>query len=197
MYTVLEMIGTVAFAISGAMVAVEKKMDLLGVLVLSVTTAIGGGIIRDILMGRFPPESLKNPVYAFVSIGVAVLVFLPFLRRRINVDRLIFVLIDALGLGTFTVVGIETAAGLDNAFLQIFLGVLTGVGGGVLRDLFAARTPMIFVRHFYATASLIGASVCVVLYPVSKEIAMIAGILVIIVLRMLAARFRWHLPKSR
>lgn len=196
MYTVLEIIGTVAFAVSGAMVAIGKKMDILGVLVLGVTTAIGGGIIRDILMGKFPPESLRNPLYAFIAIGVSLLVFLPFLRKRINVDHLIFVLIDALGLGTFTVIGIETASGLDNAFLQVFLGVLTGVGGGVLRDLFATRPPVIFVKHFYATASLIGAVACVLLYPLSKEIAMIAGIVLILLLRVLAARFRWHLPKS-
>lgn len=194
MYTLLEIIGTIAFAISGAMVAAEKKMDVMGVVVLGVTTAIGGGIIRDVLMGITPPASLQNPLYAFISIGVSLLMFLPFLRNRIHMDHMIFVVIDALGLGTFTVVGIETAAVLGNAYLQIFLGVLTGVGGGVLRDLFADRTPVIFVKHFYATASLIGAAVCAALYPVNHEIAMLTGMAVIVVLRVLAARYRWHLP---
>ena len=195
MYLILEIIGTVAFAISGAMVAVKKKMDILGVVILGVTTAIGGGIVRDILIGLTPPQSLREPLYAGVSVVVSLLVFLPFVRDRINVDNIVFVAIDALGLGTFTVVGIEAASGLNNVFLQIFLGVLTGVGGGVLRDIFAAEKPVIFVKRFYAAASLIGASVCAAIYSFDKSVAMISGIVTILILRVCAAKFKWNLPK--
>lgn len=196
MYTVLEILGTIAFAISGAMAAAEKKMDILGVVILGVTTAIGGGIIRDILLGTTPPTSLKNPLYAFIAIAVSLLVFLPAVRKKININNMILIVIDALGLGTFTVLGFETAAVCSNVFLQIFLGVLTGVGGGVLRDLFASEKPMIFVKHFYAVASLIGAIVCAILYPVKKETAMVLGIVIIVIIRILAAKFKWHLPKA-
>lgn len=197
LYTVLEILGTIAFAISGAMVAAEKKMDILGVVILGVTTAIGGGIIRDLLLGTTPPTSLKNPLYAFVAIAVSFLVFLPTVRKKININNMILIVIDALGLGTFTVLGFETAAGCSNVFLQIFLGVLTGVGGGVLRDLFASEKPMIFVKHFYAAASLIGAVICAILYPKKKETAMILGIVTIVIIRILAAKFKWHLPKVK
>ena len=177
------------------MVAVQKKMDILGVVILGVTTAIGGGITRDILMGVTPPQSLTNPLYAGISIAVSLLIFFPPIRGRINVDIIAFVALDALGLGTFTVIGIETASGLNNIFLQIFLGVLTGVGGGVLRDIFAAEKPTIFIKRFYAVASLIGAIVCTIVYPFYKNSAMVLGIIIIIILRVLAAKFKWNLPR--
>jgi uncharacterized membrane protein YeiH len=197
MYFIFEIIGTIAFAVSGAMVAVQKKMDILGVVILGVTTAIGGGITRDILMGVTPPRSLTNPLYAGIAIAVSLLVFFPPVRGRINVNNMAFVALDALGLGTFTVIGIETAYVLNNIFLQVFLGVLTGVGGGVMRDIFAAEKPMIFIKRFYAVASLIGAIVCVIVYPFNKNGAMIIGIITIIILRILAAKFKWNLPKVK
>lgn len=197
-YFILEIIGTIAFAVSGAMVATEKKMDIFGVIILGVTTAVGGGITRDILTGVTPPASLSNPLYALIAIAVSIFAFLPSVRKRINVNSMVAVVIDAMGLGTFTVIGIKAAAeaGLDNVLLQVFLGVLTGVGGGVMRDLFAREMPMIFVKHFYAAASTIGALCSVLIYPYHKEAAMIIGILVIVILRILAAKYRWNLPKA-
>ncbi len=196
MYLFLEILGTIAFAVSGAMVAIRKKMDILGVVILGVTTAIGGGIFRDLLIGVTPPASLTNPLYACIAIAVSLLVFIPFVRKRIDENKMAFVTIDALGLGTFTVVGIAAAADIENVFLQVFLGVLTGVGGGVVRDIFAAQMPMIFVRHFYAVASLCGAVVCVALYPLNRELAQIVGIAVIVVLRVAAAKYKWNLPRA-
>lgn len=196
MYFIFEILGTVAFAISGAMVAVEKKMDMLGVVILGVTTAVGGGIIRDLLVGQIPPKSLDNPLYALVAIGVSLIIFLPPIRKRVDVNNAVLNVIDAIGLGTFTVIGTESGLKFDNVFLQVFLGVLTGVGGGVLRDLFANEKPMIFVHRFYAVASFLGASVCVALYPFQKNAALIAGIVLVVVLRICAAKFKWHLPKA-
>ena len=96
MYTALEILGTVAFAVSGAMVAIEQKMDILGVVILGVTTAVGGGIIRDVLIGVTPPASLNDPLYAMIAIAVALLVFLPPIRKWVNVKSTFFVLIDAV-----------------------------------------------------------------------------------------------------
>lgn len=192
----LEIIGTIAFAISGAMVGIEKKMDIFGVIVLGMTTAVGGGIIRDLLIGVVPPMAFQEPVYALTAIGTSIIVFLPFVRNRINkISRTILVM-DSIGLGIFTVIGLRAGASFDNAFLSLFLGLVTGVGGGVLRDMFAKDQPMIFIKHFYASASIIGAAVSLLLWNINEETSMIVGAATVIVLRLLAAKFRWHLPKA-
>lgn len=192
----LEIIGTIAFAISGAMVGIEKKMDIFGVLVLGMTTAVGGGIIRDLLIGVVPPMAFEEPVYALTAIAVSIIVFLPFVRNRINKISKMILLMDSIGLGIFTVIGIRAAAPFDNPFLSIFLALVTGVGGGVLRDVFAQDRPMIFVKHFYASAAIIGAVVSLLLWNINVETSMIVGAATVIVLRILAAKFRWHLPKA-
>lgn len=200
---IFELIGTVAFAVSGAMTALNKKMDIFGVVTLGVITAVGGGVIRDLVLGNTPPETFKNPVYGIVAIVTSMVVFLPFLRK-INTEKhhkfeLLLLVMDSLGLAVFTVMGIRTAVTVTNEFniyLLIFVGIITGIGGGVIRDILAQNTPYIFVKHFYATASLIGAVVCIALWNVAGAItAMITGAVLIFVLRMLAARFHWRLPR--
>lgn len=196
MFFVLEMIGTVAFAISGAMVGISKKMDIFGVCMLGMTTAVGGGILRDLIINVTPPMAFQNPVYALVSLGVSVITFLPFIRSRIHLDKMIPVIIDAVGLGVFTAVGVKAGMMYDNLFLEVFLGTVTGVGGGVLRDLFAAEKPMIFIKHIYACACIAGALLCALLYPLNGQIAVLSGIGITVLLRILAAKFKWHLPKA-
>ena len=196
MLSALEILGTVAFAVSGAMVAIDKKMDILGVAILGMTTAVGGGIVRDVIIGVTPPVAFSNPLYALLAIAVSCVVFLPFIRRHVNPDSMLFVIVDAIGLGTFAVIGVISGLPFGNLFLEIFLGTLTGVGGGILRDVFAAEKPMVFVKHFYASACIIGAVLCAVIYPYSRNIAMLTGIVSVIVLRILAARYKWHLPKA-
>jgi len=202
---VLEMIGTVAFAASGALVGIGKKMDIFGVCILGLTTAVGGGILRDLILDITPPAAFRDPVFAVTAILVSVAVFLRSVRKAAGgtgtVYETVLLIMDSVGLGIFTMVGIETAkyAGTEtNLFLETFVGVLTGVGGGLMRDIFAGNTPSIFVKHFYACASLIGAWVCVLLWPYAGEnAAMIAGAALITVLRLLAARYRWSLPRAR
>ena len=193
---VFEIIGTIAFAMSGAAVAIEKKMDLLGVVSLGITTAIGGGIVRDILIGVTPPVSLCNPLYAIIALFVSIIVFDTKIRKYINMDMPLIVFIDAVGLGAFTIVGCNSAVNFDSILLQIFLGMLTGVGGGVIRDVFAAQRPMIFVKHFYALASMAGAIVYSIILPYNDNAAIISGMIVVVILRMLAAKYKWHLPKA-
>ncbi len=195
-YFVLQIIGTVAFAVSGALEAIEKKMDIFGVAVLGMTTAVGGGIIRDIITGSLPPVVFTQPVYVFVSLGVGLIVFLPPVRRFLKKTDAVLLVMDSIGLGIFTVVGAKAGMMTGNAFLAVFVAVVTGVGGGVMRDLFAGIKPQIFVKHFYACASIIGAVLCVALFGLGENAAMVSGAALIALLRILAARFRWSLPKA-
>lgn len=201
---VFELIGTVAFAISGAITGLKKKMDIFGVVILAVVTAVGGGAIRDIVLGNTPPMTFRNPVYALVAVATGILTFIPVVRKLAGKTPKafdIFLLVtDSVGLGIFTVMGIRTAINLnhgENMFLLVFVGVVTGVGGGLLRDVMAGNTPYIFVKHIYASASLAGAVLCVLLWkPLGATAAMSISAAVIIIIRFLAARFKWSLPKA-
>lgn len=200
---IFELVGTVAFAVSGAMTGIKKKMDIFGVATLGLITAVGGGVIRDLVLGNTPPETFKNPVYGIVAIITSMLVFLPVFRKlHIEENRvfdLMLLIMDSLGLAVFTVMGIETAVTVTNGFniyLLIFVGIITGTGGGVIRDILAQNTPYIFVKHFYATASLLGAVACIFLWKIAGAmLSMITGAVIIFVLRLLAAHFRWELPR--
>ena len=161
---IMELIGTAAFSCSGAMVAIKKNLDLLGIVVLGVITAVGGGMMRDVLLGIHPPTLFLKPVYVTVAVIAAIIIFL--LMRSKNISRFLLTaeyydwtmnLLDAIGLGAFTVVGVNTSisAGQGNfQFLTIFLGVITGVGGGLLRDMMACEVPAILRKHVYACASI-------------------------------------------
>lgn len=196
MILLLEIIGTIAFAVSGAMMGIEKKMDIFGVIVLGMTTAVGGGIIRDLLIGVVPPMAFQQPIYALTAIGVSVIVFLPFVRKHVDLSSRWMLITDSLGLGIFTVIGVQAGASFQNPFLSVFLGTVTGVGGGVLRDVLAKDQPFIFIKYFYATASIIGAILATVLWNINSDVAMVFGATVVVILRILAAKFRWHLPKA-
>ena len=201
---IVEILGTVAFAVSGAMVGLKKEMDIFGVVILGLVTSVGGGVIRDLILGITPPMTFRNPTYALVAVAVSLIVFLPFVRRFLNrfqnfYDHLLLGM-DSVGLGIFTVVGIRTAydAGYDGLFLLIFVGVVTGVGGGLLRDTMAGQTPYIFVKHIYACASLVGAVLCVLFWGwVGSPWAMVIGAASVVILRSLAAHFHWNLPKAK
>ena len=202
----MEMAGTVAFAASGAMVGVERNMDIFGVSVLGVVTAVGGGMIRDIVLGIIPPNVFINPVYALVATITSCLVFLVFYWKRqlleghmrLTYDRVMLVM-DSIGLGIFTVVGVNTgirSGYMDNVFLLVFLGTITGVGGGLMRDMMAGVPPYIFVKHIYACASIVGAVVCVYMNRfVGNVEAMMVACFVVILIRYLAAHYRWNLPR--
>lgn len=199
-----ELAGTIAFAISGAIVGIQKKMDVFGVAILAMTTGVGGGIIRDVILNITPPAAFRNPVFTLTSLASGIVVFF-FVKKRFSIQRKSFYeillhIMDASGLGLFTVIGVETAythVADTNVHLAVFVGVITGVGGGVLRDVLAGNTPYIFTKHFYACASIIGAVVCSVCWNHLKPVpCMLAGAVTVIILRMLAAHYRWNLPKA-
>ncbi len=202
---ILEIIGTIAFAVSGAVVGIQKKMDIFGVCILGLTASVGGGILRDLILNITPPAAFRTPVFAVTAILVSILIFIPAVRNVFEHGKKIYevliLVMDSIGLGLFTVVGVQVATAAmpeRNLFLITFVGVLTGVGGGILRDVFAGNTPYIFIKHFYACASIIGAWTCALLWPHTGAVpAMIAGSVLTVILRLLAARFRWSLPKAK
>lgn len=204
---IMDLIGTIAFAISGAMLAVKKDMDLFGIMILALTTATGGGFIRDLTIGNIPPAVFLNPVYIILSFATALVVFfvIRYVRKGdrllglIRVYEKLLLVTDSLGLAAFTVDGVYAGRTVTktNAFLMIFLGVITGVGGGILRDLFAAQKPYIFVRHVYALASVAGAVVTAVLPAwIGWPKSIVLGFVTVLLIRYLAAHFRWNLPRA-
>jgi uncharacterized membrane protein YeiH len=206
-FFIVEIIGTAAFACSGGMVAIRKGLDLLGIVVLGVTTAVGGGMIRDLLIGNCPPTLFIKPVYVTVAAATAVILFLMIKGSKATIKILeseqyetVLNLMDAVGLGAFTVVGVDTAisAGLgEYRFLMVFLGVITGVGGGLLRDMMVGVTPAVLKKHIYACASIAGALCYIWLIPVAgNNIAMALSAIIVITIRVLARKFRWNLPKA-
>lgn len=203
----MELIGTIAFAASGVMVGIRKNMDLFGVCVLGTVTAVGGGTIRDIVLCQIP-SALLEPIYVETSVITALLIFgFLYFKADKNAARFynsydrMMQLMDAIGLGIFTAVGVMTGIKqgyTDNTFLLAFLGTVTGVGGGLLRDMMAGNPPYIFVKHIYACASIVGAIVCVYTYRwFGVVFSLIFGSAAVILMRYLAAHYRWNLPKLK
>lgn len=203
---IMEIIGVIAFAASGAMVGIKKNMDIFGIAVLGVVTSVGGGIIRDLVLGINPPKVFNNPVYVMVALATSCILFiiLYIFRKQKphnikSIYEIMMLIMDTIGLGIFTVLGVKTGIQMgyeDQEFLLIFVGTITGVGGGLLRDMMAGVAPAIFVKHVYASASIAGAVVCAVLaHYIALEKAMILGFLLICIIRFLAAYFRWNLPR--
>lgn len=203
----LELLGTVAFAVSGAMVAIEKKADIFGVLVLGVITAIGGGMLRDVLLGYFPPRAFTHALYILVATTSALILFLLarffrgfYVRKSALVDQ-VNNFFDALGLGAFTITGIQIGLSSgygDSTFFLVFLGVLTGVGGGLIRDLMVTEIPFVLRKRVYAIAAISGGVVYIysrISLP-GEVLPTILSIIVTVLLRLLATFFRWHLPRA-
>lgn len=205
MILLMEWIGTTAFAVSGALVAITRGLDLFGVIIVGCITSVGGGILRDVLMGQFPPGIFSNvPMLALAAL-TSVLVFVFSYRKRYffeDFKRRLEVInnyFDAVGLAVFTVIGVEKAVAAafgDKFVFAVCMGLLTGVGGGVLRDVLVDQTPYILKKHVYAVASVAGA---VVYYEgrlyLDRTLTLFAAVALIILLRLLATRFRWRLPR--
>lgn len=203
---VLELIGAAAFAVSGAMVAIEKKADIFGVLFLTVTTALGGGVIRDVLIGRIPPVMFVSYWYLLISVVAALAVFIDaYLRSekyKLHLDKLDAVnnVFDAIGLAVFTVSGMNAAMPVsDNVILVLFVGMCTGVGGGMLRDVMTNTMPKVLRKRVYAVASLIGGGLYYVMHvlDINQLLSVGCGMLVIFALRLFATIYKWNLPSVK
>ena len=202
----LEIIGAAAFAVSGAMAALEHEADIFGVIFLAVVTALGGGVIRDLLLGVIPPKMFGSFVYlAVAAVAALVVVADAYTRRekyRKHRDKLDSInnMFDAVGLAVFTVSGMNTAMQQsDNVLLILVLGMSTGVGGGMLRDMMINKMPKVLRKRVYAVASLLGGGVYYGLFAlgVHETIAAVSGMALIIALRVLATVYKWNLPAIR
>ena len=202
-----EWIGTAAFAVSGAMVAIDKGMDLFGVIFLAMVTALGGGTLRDVLIGHFPPRMFTNYQFLLLAVVCALVVFLladvfkeRYVKSEHGIERVNNVF-DAIGLGVFAVSGarIGMEAGfMDNAFLVTFLGMTTAVGGGMIRDVLLKEIPFVLNKRVYAVAAIAGALTYWVMEVVflNPVLAYALGWLMTVTLRMLATIYKWNLPKA-
>ncbi|MCX5859785.1 MAG: trimeric intracellular cation channel family protein [Proteobacteria bacterium] len=197
-FTFFDYLGTLVFAISGALAGARHRMDPVGIFVLAVSTACGGGILRDMMIGSTPVAFLKNPVYLLLSLGATVLVFF-YSRKIFKIDRIIAIL-DAAGLATFLIIGTAKALALEVNFLgAILLGVVTAVAGGVIRDVLSNEVPLIFRQEIYATACVAGGVVYYFFYILgaSNPLIFIASALTVFVIRLLAIFRNWSLPTPK
>jgi uncharacterized membrane protein YeiH len=190
-----DLIGTCVFALQGALAAMAGRLDLFGVMVLAFATALGGGVIRDILMGALPPSALRGWSYPVTAFAAAALAFL--IGPHFAIPRELLLTLDAAGLALFAVAGTEKAleAGIQ-PLSAILLGTITATGGGTIRDLFLARVPSILRVDVYATAALFGALLLVVCRRcgLSPTLAAIIGGSACFALRLVALWRHWQLP---
>ena len=194
-FQTLDILGTIAFAISGVLVAMNKRMDAFGVLIIAFVTAVGGGTLRDIIVGVAPVSWMQNMTYVYVI--VASTIFAIIFRNQLKHLRRSLFLFDTLGIGLYTLVGIETGlvAGL-HPIVCIALGTMTACFGGVIRDILCNDIPVIFHKEIYATACIIGGLTYFVLRKFLEDqnyLFIIAGV-VVIVIRLLAVKFKISLP---
>jgi uncharacterized membrane protein YeiH len=195
LFSSFELIGTIAFSISGALIGIDKKLDLFGIIFLAVTTAVGGGVFRDIIIGSTPPTAFVNPISCIISIITALIVF--FYYESINKFGKIIAISDALGLGVFTVIGCRTAIenGASNGFTVISMGLLTGVGGGILRDVFVKDIPFVLIRDIYAMASVTGALCFYYIHNYLPDIiSLYICCAIIFIIRILSIKYNLNLP---
>lgn len=202
---IMELIGTIAFAISGSLIAVRRSLDLFGVVLVGCITSVGGGIMRDLFLGKTPPSIFSNVIVLVIATITSIVVFsvsyfntnkFESFEKRIESINNFF---DAVGLATFSAIGTEMACEsgfLGMAIFSISMGLLTGVGGGIIRDILVDSTPYVLTKHIYALASVIGSTVYYLIRINSNKIvALIVAMPIIVIIRLLAAKYHWRLPK--
>lgn len=200
-----EFIGVIAFAISGALIAVRCSLDLFGVVLVGCITSVGGGMLRDVFLGKFPPTIFSNTIMLSIAAITSIIVFVisyfnaqkfETLQKRIESVNNFF---DAVGLAAFSITGTEITCNSgfsDKAFFAISMGLLTGIGGGIIRDVLVDKTPYVLKKHIYALASILGSGFYYFIRINGKKvIAIIGAMTIIILIRMLATKYHWKLPK--
>ena len=196
---ILDLFGTMAFAVTGAFKAIEHKSDIVGIIILATITGIAGGTIRDIVLGEFPTNSISDPAYVIITVATGVVIF--FLYSHLKKHWNVFLKFDAIGLGVFTIIGATFAFNIFglNYLAMVLAGVLTAIGGGILRDVFVNEVPIVFIKELYASASFVGVTIFYLLLLAGIELyaATIAGIIIITGLRLVAMKYNWNLPKVK
>lgn len=203
---IIEWLGIAAFSIAGAMVGIDKKLDVFGVIICGITTSIGGGIIRDVLLGLTPPRMFVDFTYLVFSSICAFAVFVIvkslkeiYIKNHRHIENIINIF-DALGIGVFSVVGSQIAidAGhISNPFIVLFSGTISCIGGGMLRDITCADIPFFFKKRIYALACIAGSLTYYLSYVYLNDItAIILGFFITVIIRLLATFFKWNMPKA-
>lgn len=202
---IFDIIGTIAFAISGAVVGCKKHMDILGVIILGLVTALGGGFIRDLALGITPPRMFQDSTNAILSTVTSISVFIFFIIKLDFINEKWFKLMnnlilitDAIGLASFTITGMATALshGFDEKFLLIFVGSITGVGGGLIRDVLSGSIPFILKEQIYAGACILGSFVFIIsMNFLSYELSIILTFFTVLIFRLIAVNKNWNLPR--
>jgi uncharacterized membrane protein YeiH len=194
---VLDLFGTMAFAVTGALRAIEHKYDIVGIIILGTTTGLLGGVMRDTILGIFPPYNFSDTIHIALTTIAAIIIF--FLYHRIKKYENIFNIFDAIGLGVFTFTGASIAYSLfsTNFVLIVISSLLTAFGGGILRDVLVREPPIVFTKEVYALASFIGVILFLILVNVKLqfEFIAIAVIFVTTSIRLISIKLQWNLPK--
>lgn len=195
MFQLLDIIGTMAFAMSGALTAMNKKMDPFGVFIVAFVTAVGGGTLRDVLIGRTPVGWMLDLKYAYVIIAAVILSII--FRKKFNRLRTSLFLFDTIGLGVFTLIGLEKGINIGlHPMICIALGTMTACFGGVIRDILCTEIPVIFRKEIYATICILGGTVFFLLRKLNldNDVLYLTTSLVIIIVRLMAVKYKWSLP---
>lgn len=201
-WLIFETIGTIAFAFSGAITGLSRRMDVFGITVLAVMTGIGGGMLRDVLAGLTPPSALRHPDNLALSVATALIISfiyvrIPISQRRRQWITWLYTISDTCGLAAFTVTGVLTSlyAHPDEPYVMpVMLGLITAIGGGIIRDMMAQKVPLVLHTEVYALASIVGGiAVCVSWPYVSAAAASWIGFSLVLFLRCVAIVFHWQL----
>jgi len=194
-FYVLDILGTIAFAISGALMAMNKKMDPFGVFIIAFVTAVGGGTLRDVLMGKQPIIWMSDITYIFL-IGIAVIIAILFRKKLRYLQKSLF-LFDTIGLGIFTITGTEIGINANfHPIISIALGTMTACFGGVIRDILCNQVPILFRKEIYATACIFGSIAFIILdsFNIDQNIVYISTSLIVIGIRLVAVKYHLSLP---
>ncbi len=203
---ITEILGTVAFSASGAMIGIQRRLDLFGVIFISVITSFGGGIVRDVVLGQFPPRMFYSFMLLALAVLVSVIVFFVSslhkgrIEMRGAVLEMINNVVDAVGRAAFSISGVQIAISsgyVDNPILCVLMGMMTGVGGGILRDMMTRSIPYVLRKHVYALASITGSLLFYLLirFGANDTASTLVAIAFIVTVRVLAAKYKWSLPR--
>lgn len=206
-YHLVEYLGICTFSVSGAMIGIRKRFDFFGVFICAILTSLGGGLVRDLILGNVPPVMFYNYIYVVLMFITTLIVFLvahfkkeQFIEKEETIAKINNVF-DAIGLGLFSAIGVQTAINegfISNPYLAIFVGGMTGVGGGMLRDALISDIPVILKKNIYIVASLAGSSVYYFMmrYHVDIGVSTFVASMVVFIIRMLAIKYDWNMPKA-
>lgn len=194
-FNILDLLGTIAFTVSGALVAMNKKFDPFGVFIVGFVTAVGGGTLRDVLIGRVPVSWMEQTYYVYTILATVILAII-FRNKLKHLSKSMF-LFDTIGLGIFTIIGTEIGVQSNlSPIISIALGTMSAAFGGVLRDILCNQIPVVFRKEIYATAAIIGAITYIILHNlgVNSSIIYMSTTTIVIIIRLIAVKYHLSLP---